>query len=248
MTGEKALIVDQFIRKLTREGKREKAENLIKKALEIIARSRALALPSALKGSSSLHSNASLVKGLRAAQASKSSETELSAKLGKSDVIISNEQGVSKNLLSRWSRITAVGYNLVPVAAQTGAVVLDRRQSVSALARLNVWHDNIQLWDPLLTAIEIAKPQTTVVATRIAGTAYRVPVALKEKSSRSYAIRWIVMNAKKRSETSMAIRLANEIEEINGRSSSASQNATLKQRDDLHKIAEANRAFINYMK
>ena len=162
-----------------------------------------------------------------------------------------NEQGVSKKLLSRWFRITAVDrrfrYNVLPVVAQTGALGLDRRQSVS----LNVdtkLSDSIKLWDPLLSAIEIAKPQTTVVATRIAGTAYRVPVALKEKSSRSYAIRWIVMNAKKRSETSMAIRLANEIEEINGRSSAASQNATLKQRDDLHKIAEANRAFINYMK
>jgi ribosomal protein S7 len=231
MAGSKAYIIDQFVRKLTVEGKREKAENNLKKALEIIARSRA----AATNGSQRVRNHES-----------DSAETEC-------------EASTQKKLLSRWFRITAAGYNQLPMSPDvktksTEVAALTQpessRVSTEGSGTEVVSHSlaSVSIWDPLLTAIEIAKPQTNVIATRIAGTAYRVPVALKEKSARSYAIRWIIANAKKRSETSMAIRLANEIEEINGRSSSAGQNATLKQRDDLHKIAEANRAFINYMK
>ena len=229
MAGSKAYIIDQFVRKLTVEGKREKAENNLKKALEIIARSRAV------KGDGSLRVRK---------HESESTETQCEA---------SNQ----KKLLSRWFRITAAGYTQLPMykdgrtanAGKTQSTEIQQESArVSTSADVYQSIASVSFWDPLLSAIEIAQPQTNVIATRIAGTAYRVPVALKEKSARSYAIRWIIANAKKRSETSMAIRLANEIEEINGRSSAAGQNATLKQRDDLHKIAEANRAFINYMK
>jgi ribosomal protein S7 len=224
MAGSKAYIIDQFVRKLTVEGKREKAENNLKKALEIIARSRA----ASISGSQRVRSNES-----------ESAETLCSA---------SNQ----KKLLSRWLRIRAAGYNQLQMSKDVTTAHSALKKSESAIVPteglVSQSIASVSIWDPLLSAIEIAQPQTNVIATRVAGTAYRVPVALKEKSARSYAIRWIIANAKKRSETSMAIRLANEIEEINGRSSSSGQNATLKQRDDLHKIAEANRAFINYMK
>lgn len=225
MTGEKALIVDQFIRKLTKEGKREKAEIIVKKALEIIAISRAMQ-------SDDKNGKAFGIKSLKVGA---------TARLGE-------ERLISGQKSSRWSRITAVNGSSFALkdfdfASSMNVGQVGEDKAIDGL--------NSRFWDPLLSAIEIAKPQTTVVATRIAGTAYKVPVALKEKSSRSYAIRWIIRNAQKRSETSMAIRLATEIEEINmflakNQNRGSQSSATLKQRDELHKLAETNRAFINY--
>ena len=98
--------------------------------------------------------------------------------------------------------------------------------------------------EPLSTvkrAVENVKPQLEVRSRRVGGATYQVPVEVRPRRATTLAIRWIVANARARRERTMAERLANELlDASNGVGASA------KRREDMHKMAESNKAFAHY--
>jgi small subunit ribosomal protein S7 len=93
----------------------------------------------------------------------------------------------------------------------------------------------------LKRAVENTKPQLEVRSRRVGGATYQVPVEVRPRRANTLAIRWIVGYGRQRRERTMAERLANEILDA-----SNSIGAAAKRREDLHKMAEANKAFAHY--
>jgi small subunit ribosomal protein S7 len=90
-------------------------------------------------------------------------------------------------------------------------------------------------------AMENVKPAIEVKSRRVGGSTYQVPTEIRQSRRRALAIRWLIDYAKKRSEKSMARKLASELlDAANNRGSS------VKKREDTHKMAEANKAFAHY--
>lgn len=90
-------------------------------------------------------------------------------------------------------------------------------------------------------AVENAKPQVEVKSRRVGGSTYQVPVEVNPKRRESLAIRWLITFAKNRSERTMREKLANEfLDAANERGN------TIRRRDEVHRMAEANRAFAHY--
>jgi len=93
----------------------------------------------------------------------------------------------------------------------------------------------------LKRAVENIKPQLEVRSRRVGGATYQVPVEVRPRRANTLAIRWIVSFSRQRRERSMADRLANELlDASNGVGASA------KRKEDLHKMAESNKAFAHY--
>ncbi|NIV03667.1 30S ribosomal protein S7 [Candidatus Saccharibacteria bacterium] len=90
-------------------------------------------------------------------------------------------------------------------------------------------------------AMENVAPLLEVRSRRVGGATYQVPVEVREKRRHSLAIRWLVSFSRKRSESIMAERLANEI-----LSASRNEGSAVKKREDVHKMAEANKAFAHF--
>ena len=98
--------------------------------------------------------------------------------------------------------------------------------------------------DPLAVfkkAMENVKPTLELKPRRVGGATYQVPVEVNSRRSTQLAIRWIVNFSRARKEKTMAERLANEILDA-----SNGVGASIKRREDLFKMAEANRAFSHY--
>lgn len=98
--------------------------------------------------------------------------------------------------------------------------------------------------DPLETfekALDAIAPMVEVKSRRVGGATYQVPVEVRTERRAALAMRWLVEHSRKRGEKSMALRLAGEISDAaNGRGSA------VKKREDVHRMAEANRAFSHY--
>src|SRR4030088_3123901 len=93
----------------------------------------------------------------------------------------------------------------------------------------------------LKRAIDNVKPPLEVKSRRVGGATYQVPVEVRPRRANTLAIRWIVGYSRQRREKTMAERLSNELlDAVNGVGSA------VKRRDDLHKMAEANKAFAHY--
>lgn len=90
-------------------------------------------------------------------------------------------------------------------------------------------------------AVENVKPVVEVKSRRVGGATYQVPVEIRFERRMALSIRWIISFAKARSEKTMAERLALELDQA-----SNNQGASIKKRDDTHKMAEANKAFAHY--
>jgi len=90
-------------------------------------------------------------------------------------------------------------------------------------------------------AIRNATPQLQVKSRRIGGATYQVPVEVRPERSLALAIRWLVASTRARQGKSMIEKLAAELSDA-----SKGQGATVKKRDDTHRMAEANRAFAHY--
>ena len=109
---------------------------------------------------------------------------------------------------------------------------------------LDIVADKASTDDPvsvLKRAAENVKPQLEVRSRRVGGATYQVPVEVKPRRANTLAIRWLVGYSRQRREKTMAERLANEIlDASNGIGASA------KRREDLHKMAESNKAFAHY--
>lgn len=95
--------------------------------------------------------------------------------------------------------------------------------------------------DVLQRAIENIRPRLEVKSRRVGGATYQVPMEVALDRSHALAMRWLVTFAQKRKGVSMAKALANELKEA-----SLGQGAAIKKRDDLHKMAQANRAFAHF--
>jgi small subunit ribosomal protein S7 len=93
----------------------------------------------------------------------------------------------------------------------------------------------------LKKAVDNIKPLLEVRSRRVGGATYQVPVEVQSRRSVTLAIRWMVTFARKRKERSMADRLAGEILDASG-----GAGAAVKRREDMHKMAEANKAFAHY--
>ena len=98
--------------------------------------------------------------------------------------------------------------------------------------------------DPLNTlkrAIDNIRPSVEVRSRRVGGSSYQVPVEVRPRRANTLAVRWLVEFARKRRENTMAERLANEILDA-----ADNAGAAVKRRDDIHKMAESNKAFAHY--
>lgn len=91
------------------------------------------------------------------------------------------------------------------------------------------------------TAVENAKPLVHVKSRRIGGATYQVPVEIEPHARTSIALRWIRDFARKRGEKTMQERLAAELIDCYNK-----QGNTIKKREDTHRMAEANKAFIHF--
>jgi small subunit ribosomal protein S7 len=93
----------------------------------------------------------------------------------------------------------------------------------------------------LKRAVDNVRPQLEVRSRRVGGATYQVPVEVKPRRANTLAIRWLVGYSRQRREKTMAERLANEILDA-----SNGIGASVKRREDLHKMAESNKAFAHY--
>jgi small subunit ribosomal protein S7 len=90
-------------------------------------------------------------------------------------------------------------------------------------------------------ALEDVRPVVEVKSRRVGGSTYQVPTEVRPSRRQALAIRWIIKFAKERGEKTMAAKLAGEfIDAYNGRG------ATIKKKEDTHRMAEANKAFAHY--
>ena len=98
--------------------------------------------------------------------------------------------------------------------------------------------------DPVVTlkrALDNIKPTLEVKSRRVGGATYQVPVEVRAIRRNTLAMRWIIDAARKRGEKSMARRLAGELLDA-----AESRGAAVKKREDVHRMAEANKAFAHY--
>ena len=93
----------------------------------------------------------------------------------------------------------------------------------------------------LKRAVDNVRPQLEVRSRRVGGATYQVPVEVRPRRATTLAVRWLVGFARDRRERSMAERLANEVLDA-----SNGIGASVKRREDLHKMAESNKAFAHY--
>ena len=90
-------------------------------------------------------------------------------------------------------------------------------------------------------SIKILTPQLEVRSRRVGGATYQVPVEVPSRRARTLAVRWLVTFARGRRERTMAQRLANELMD-----SQSQQGGAYKRKDDIFRMAQANKAFAHY--
>jgi small subunit ribosomal protein S7 len=93
----------------------------------------------------------------------------------------------------------------------------------------------------LKRAVDNTKPQLEVKSRRVGGATYQVPVEVRPRRATTLSIRWLVGYSRQRREKTMAERLANELLDA-----SNGVGAAVKRREDMHKMAESNKAFAHY--
>jgi small subunit ribosomal protein S7 len=137
-------------------------------------------------------------------------------------------------------------FNSVLVSQLTNQILLDGRKDTAR----NIVYSALELvekqagGDPLTVlkeAFENVKPQVETKSRRVGGTNYQVPMEVPHRRSTTLAIRWMVASSRKRGEKTMAERLGREILDA-----SKNTGASVKKREDVHKMAESNRAFAHY--
>jgi small subunit ribosomal protein S7 len=125
-------------------------------------------------------------------------------------------------------------------------VMLDGEKSIAerivydALALLGERGDKEPL-EMLETAIKALTPTLEVRSRRVGGATYQVPVEVPTRRARTLAVRWLVQFARQRREKTMAQRLANELMDA-----TSQQGGAYKRKDDIYRMAQANKAFAHY--
>ena len=108
---------------------------------------------------------------------------------------------------------------------------LDKIKSKSKDEPINVFND----------AINNIRPTVEVRSRRVGGATYQVPVEVKSKRAQALAIRWLVESARKRKDKHMADKIFNELYDAYEK-----KGAAVKKREDVHKMAESNKAFAHF--
>ena len=138
-------------------------------------------------------------------------------------------------------------YNDVTVSKFINIVMYDGKKSTAegifygALDELKGKVANEEPMTIFKKALENCKPQLEVRSRRVGGATYQVPVDVRPQRRLALAIRWLVEYSRERGEKSMASRLAAEIVDAYNNRGNA-----IKKREDVHKMAEANKAFSHY--
>ena len=101
--------------------------------------------------------------------------------------------------------------------------------------------DDAKSIELLEQALENVKPMVEVKSRRVGGATYQVPVEVRPARRQTLAMRWLIEAARKRTEKSMAFRLANELMEA-----ADNRGTAIKKKEDTHRMAEANKAFSHY--
>ena len=92
-----------------------------------------------------------------------------------------------------------------------------------------------------MKALDEVSPVVEVKSRRVGGANYQVPIEIRPSRRQALAMRWIVEAARKRSEKNMNLRLAGELMDASQKKGSA-----VRKREDVHKMAEANKAFSHF--
>jgi small subunit ribosomal protein S7 len=126
------------------------------------------------------------------------------------------------------------------VVMESGKKAVAERIIYGALAQIETktQKDPLELFN---TAINNAKPMVEVKSRRVGGANYQVPVEVRPVRRLALSMRWIKEAARKRNEKSMAQRLANELMEA-----AEGRGGAMKKRDEVHRMAEANKAFSHF--
>jgi len=125
-------------------------------------------------------------------------------------------------------------------------VMLDGKKSTAerivydALALIGERSDKDPL-ETLESSIKILTPSLEVRSRRVGGATYQVPVEVPNARARTLAVRWLVEFARQRREKTMAQRLANELLDAQSQ-----QGGAYKRKDDIYRMAQANKAFAHY--
>ena len=137
-------------------------------------------------------------------------------------------------------------YNSLLVSQLINQVLLDGKKDLAS----NIVYSALEIVenqtgsDPLNTlkdAFENVRPQIETKSRRVGGTNYQVPMEVPQRRSTTLAIRWMVDASRKRGEKTMSERLGREILDASNKTG-----ASVKKREDVHKMAESNRAFAHY--
>jgi small subunit ribosomal protein S7 len=139
-----------------------------------------------------------------------------------------------------------IKYNSVLVSQFINKLMLDGKKSTSqgvfydalAIVESRAKRSGLEVFEQ---AVRNVTPILEVKPRRVGGATYQVPVEVRPDRRVSLAIRWLVGTARKRAGKSMAEKLANELLDA-----ANNTGATIKKREDTHKMAEANRAFAHY--
>ena len=137
-------------------------------------------------------------------------------------------------------------YNSVLVTKIVNQVMLDGKKGIAQSIVYTAMKKasekvNDDAMNVLTTAIENIKPKLETKARRVGGANYQVPMEVSADRQQTLAIRWLVLCARKRNERGMENRLAGEIVDAFNQAGGA-----IKKRDDMHRQAEANKAFAHY--
>jgi small subunit ribosomal protein S7 len=131
--------------------------------------------------------------------------------------------------------------HLITKVMQDGKRSLAQRIVYAAIDRANEGTDTVDPLEVITRAVENSKPRVEVKSRRVGGATYQVPLEVDPARSESLAMRWIVAYARGRKGQPMHRALSNELKEA-----SQGQGSSVRKRDDVHKQAQANRAFAHF--
>ena len=137
-------------------------------------------------------------------------------------------------------------YNSKVITKFVNAIMLDGKKSVAEKILYGAI-DNLDKrgeekgFDLFEKAVENVKPLLEVRSRRVGGATYQVPVEVRAVRRQTLALRWLVEYSRKRNERTMVERLANELFEA-----ASERGASFKKKEDMHRMAEANKAFAHY--
>lgn len=130
---------------------------------------------------------------------------------------------------------------LIAKVMKDGKRSIAERIVYNAIEAANEGVDTIDPLEVITRAIENAKPRVEVKSRRVGGATYQVPLEVAPERSESLAMRWLVTFARNKKGVPMHKALSNEIKDA-----ANNTGAAVRKRDDMHKMAQANRAFAHF--